>query len=202
MNSLRVVKVGGSLLDWPLLPRALSTWLDSQPPMTNVFIAGGGPLADSIRQADATFNLGDERSHVLCLEVLGVTARLLGDLLAERARLVSDLESIASAPNSSPWFILDARRFVQQRERQVSGERLPHTWDVTSDSIAVRVAIALAASELVLLKSCDSPTGQALEDLARAGIVDRFFPHAASAFSGTVRLVNLRAVSLAAAVAR
>ena len=59
----RVIKVGGSLLDWPPLPRAIGSWLATQPAALNVLICGGGPLAETIRRADRDFRLGDETAH-------------------------------------------------------------------------------------------------------------------------------------------
>ncbi|MCA9240540.1 MAG: hypothetical protein KDA37_10085, partial [Planctomycetales bacterium] len=52
-------------------------------------------------------------------------------------------------------------------------------WQVTSDSIAARVAEVLDA-ELVLLKAAPPPDGrrQDLDWLADAGYVDRWFPRA------------------------
>ena len=63
---LRVAKVGGSLFDFADLPMALRCWLDSQPGV-NVLIAGGGPFADAVRQADATFAIGDTTAHRLAM---------------------------------------------------------------------------------------------------------------------------------------
>ncbi|NUQ61799.1 MAG: hypothetical protein HUU20_04880 [Pirellulales bacterium] len=73
-----------------------------------------------------------------------------------------------------------------------SGPRLPHTWDVTSDSIAAALAAALSARELVLLKSCARPEPwSSLREAAEAGYVDRFLPVAAAGLD-RVRFVDLR----------
>jgi aspartokinase-like uncharacterized kinase len=69
--------------------------------------------------------------------------------------------------------------------------KLPHTWETTSDSIAARVAVCLGADELVLLKSVTPKSGENLETLAKLGLVDKFFPHAANMLCN-VRIVNLR----------
>jgi len=73
--------------------------------------------------------------------------------------------------------------------------RLPHSWDVTSDSIAAAAAVAWEAEELILLKSCDLPTPTGLANLAEQGQVDPYFPVAAR---GLRRLAwgNLRTMSL------
>ena len=200
-NHVRVVKVGGSLFDWNQLPTALGRWLDAQSPACNVLIAGGGALADVIRQADATHALGEQIAHELCVELLGVTARLLEALLAGRVPRVtfSELQEQRTANRPPDRCVLDARDFLLDIESTPPLTSLPHTWDVTSDSIAAWVAYALAADELVLLKSDDPPrnaSGQpSLDSLATTGYVDRYFPTALASFAGTVRMVNLRGIS-------
>ena len=60
---LRVVKLGGSLLNWPQTPQRLKEWLQRQPAGKTVLIAGGGGLVDIVRGWDADFGLGDDTSH-------------------------------------------------------------------------------------------------------------------------------------------
>ena len=188
---VRVVKVGGSLLRHQPeaqakesaaqeLPAALARWLAQQPPAVNVLIAGGGEFADSIRRADAAHGLGDEAAHWLCVDALSVTARLLGALV--NASVVTRLGEI---PCSIPALcIFDPAPFLRPAEPLLISAPLPHTWSVTSDSIAARIAQHLAASELVLLKSC-------LPAKSVASYVDEYFPVAAANLA-KVRCVNLR----------
>ena len=82
---IRVVKVGGSLFGFTEFVQAWNGWLAEQPPAVNVLIAGGGKLADVIREADAAWGLGEEAAHWLCVDVMGVSARLLATLLPKSA---------------------------------------------------------------------------------------------------------------------
>src|SRR5262245_56422610 len=82
----RVVKVGGSLLDWQPLPNALRAWLAHEPQRSNILLCGCGKLADIIRQADRDFSLGEGASHWLCVDLLSVTSRLLATMLPELRR--------------------------------------------------------------------------------------------------------------------
>jgi 5-(aminomethyl)-3-furanmethanol phosphate kinase len=130
--------------------------------------------------------------------VLGVTARMLTAMLAGKATLVTwtDLQAQRSSGRLPDCQVLDARDFLQDVDSTNSRTSLPHTWDVTSDSIAAVGACALGADELVLLKSCDVPNHPSQEPspqaLAVAGYVDRYFPTAIGSFAGRVRMVNLR----------
>ena len=190
---IRVVKVGGSLLDWPGLPRALSSWFDSQPPSVNVIISGGGRWVDAIRDSDKQFDLGDKVAHRLSLKAMTTTAFLVSSILEDsqfvesptelvelvrlghsELRLVFACESVLTSPQFSKDVPL----------------AFPENWTVTSDSIAAIIARWLGAEELVLLKSV-LPQHRQIAGVASTGIVDEFFPTAAHDIPN-IRAVNLR----------
>ena len=189
----RVVKLGGSLLSWPPLSAALPSWLADQPPGANILIAGGGELADVVRRADAAYALGEENCHRLCVELMGVSAQLVHCLLPHVA-MCQTMEELRNdiATGQAPVVVFDPRNFLARHEAHCPGIPLPHTWQVTSDSIAARIAETIDANELVLLKSADLPNHQCLRDLAAGGYVDAFFPVAAEPIIGRTRFVNLR----------
>ncbi|MCU0874487.1 MAG: hypothetical protein MUE50_19300 [Pirellulaceae bacterium] len=184
---LRVIKVGGSLFDFAAFPKAWSRWLAEQPPAVNVLIAGGGKLADVIREADQAWGLGDEAAHWLAIDVLAASARLLAAILKD-ARLEHDWERLlhrVAEREVGPPIVFCPVRFLQQREARFPPHPLPHGWSVTSDSIAARIAGILDAEELVLLKSADPPAQ------LQPPYVDEYFVQAAEGLT-CVRSVNLR----------
>jgi aspartokinase-like uncharacterized kinase len=182
-SPVRVVKVGGSLLRHQAEVQAkdisaiLMKWLTQQPPAINVLIAGGGEFADIIRRADATYNLGEEVAHWLCVDALSITARLLGAIM--QFPVITKTEEL---PHDRPC-VFDSAPFLRSSEPFLTSTPLPHTWAVTSDSISARIAQHLAASELVLLKSC--------LPLEAKGYVDDYFLVAAAKLP-YIRCVNLR----------
>ena len=78
---LRVVKLGGSLLDLPDLPGRVERWLGRQPPASNVIVVGGGPLVNAIRASDRIHKLDEVAAHWLCIRVMSVTAQRVAKLL-------------------------------------------------------------------------------------------------------------------------
>ena len=73
-STVRIVKVGGSLLTWPQLTAVLAPWVARQKG-TNILIAGGGFLADSIRRFDRRLQFGVEEAHWLCVSAMSHTAQ-------------------------------------------------------------------------------------------------------------------------------
>lgn len=190
-DTIRVVKVGGSLLKWSPLPAALNEWLASQPPAINILIAGGGPLVDAIRQVSQLQSLSDESAHWLCIDAMSVTSRLLADLLTDFERITEfdDLSHRIATSTTKP-IVFDPNEFLRKHESHQPGHVLPHSWAATSDSIAARLAEVLAADELVLLKSTDPPASE-LRVLTDLGYVDQHFPSFTNSHFQH-RFVNLR----------
>ncbi len=178
-----IVKVGGSLYELPDLSVRLLEFLHSHQNRRFLLLPGGGAAADVVRSWDQRHQLGEEAAHWLALRMLQVNAFFLRELVPQ-ARVV------ARPTDPSPVAILDAFQFAQEDE--TSPEHLPHRWDVTSDSVAVRAAVKAEARELVLLKSI-AWHGADWETAAREGVVDRYFPIALKqAPELHVRIVNLR----------
>jgi aspartokinase-like uncharacterized kinase len=186
------IKVGGSLFDSPDLPGRLSSYLEERQAGGErlVLLAGGGGAADLIRSLDRTFGLGDLRAHRLALRSLDLTAHILAELVPG-LDVVDELSALDDAWNRGRIPVLAPRRWLDEVDAP-SADPLPPSWDVTSDAIAARVAVALGAEELVLLKSAPLPPGIDRREAARLGLVDPVFPAVARTLRRVVYL-NLRA---------
>jgi aspartokinase-like uncharacterized kinase len=195
---LRVIKLGGSLLDWPELPAALRRWRQLQPPMRDLLIVGGGAWADLVRDAFDRYRLDEESCHWLCLRLMSVTARLAASLFPEAALGGTSLCEVIASRGAAPHslVIVDMLPLLEEAERREGRPAVPHTWDATSDSIAAWLAMHTRAFELVLLKSQLPPPNSDCRAAAACRYVDRFFPHAAASLK-QVRCVNLRDASFA-----
>ncbi|HJZ55220.1 MAG TPA: hypothetical protein VKE74_09690 [Gemmataceae bacterium] len=175
-----VVKVGGSLYAHPRLGPGLRAFLETLPSPV-LLVPGGGPFADAVRQLDAVHRLGEERAHRLALTSLWAAAAFLRDLVPGAAS--------ASHPDTDlrvPVRVLDAHAFCR------SDNALPHSWAVTSDSIAARAAVVYRADRLILLKSIDIPPGTPWPVAAMNGWVDAHFPHLAANAPFRIEVVNFR----------
>ena len=207
-----VVKVGGSLFDSPALGPALRAYLDALAPAEVLLVPGGGPVADAVRALDRTHALGEEAAHWLALRSLSVTAALLERLMrrptppaplpkgkGEQEPLAGARDVERSDTSCSPFplgrgaggvGVLDCFAFALEDESREG--KLPHTWAVTTDSIAARAAVVFRAEKLVLLKSVDVPPGTPPEAAAAMGWVDAHFPEVFATLACPVEVVNFR----------
>jgi hypothetical protein len=129
-----VVKVGGSL--FPEAGSVMSVLRESQMPV--LVIPGGGPFARLVR----SMHLPDEPAHwmaILAMDQFGWY------LAAGGVPVTHELSPIGRMEILLPYRVM--------RER----DPLPHTWDVTSDTIAAWVASELG-TDLLILKPVDGIT--------------------------------------------
>jgi len=171
----RVVKVGGSLLGDAALWSRLDEWLDRDCVRETFLVVGGGAMVDSLRDLDRRFTLDEVDCHWWCIQVMAIHAQMAAKLLP-RSTLVRLSDGSWPATPGGRW-IVDPLDFVQTVDCR-SAVPLPESWDVTSDSIAARVAEHTQADTLCLLKSAAAP-GTSLADWIAAGYVDRYLDQTA-----------------------
>jgi aspartokinase-like uncharacterized kinase len=183
-----VIKVGGSLYDLPDLGPRLAAWLGSLVIREVILVPGGGPTTDAVRELDRRQGLGETRAHWLALFALALNARFLAHILPG-GMVATEEVGCRVAWRGGQVPVLDAYAFAQSDEGRPGC--LPHSWHVTSDSIAARAAVRFQARQLILLKSATLPAGTDWTEAGRCGFVDRYF---ATALGGglEVRAVNFR----------
>ena len=164
MNVELVVKLGGSLLkDVEEFDHVLSVLAEVARARRLLIVPGGGPFADAVRAVDARLRLSDDAAHWMAILAMDQHAHLIAERLVHGA-LVTSAAEIAHAQSSARIPVLAPYRWLRE------ADPLPHSWDVTSDSIAAWCAQAVGASQLVLIK----PRG------ASGDLVDRYFSRALS----------------------
>ena len=187
---VRIVKVGGSLLDVEDLGERLRNWLDQQSPARNVLVVGGGQFIDEIRRLDRVHRIHEATIHQLCLFALGVTGRLLASILpiSQTVSQLADFDRISACGGPA---LMDTELILRELDQSSHTAPLPSSWRVTSDSIAAHIAEAVHATELALLKSTDPPQPASVRNLQAKEYFDAHFLAAAGNRS-VVRCVNFR----------
>ena len=186
MNSTAVVKLGGSLLDFPQWPRQFQQFLLTYHRHC-VIVVGGGRAANLIRDWQSTHGFDDASAHELALHSMLLNSRVVARIL--NGRLVESLEAAEHCWQSDVLPVLDV---VASLSREDTDESLPPDWNATSDSIAAFIAGQWQIQHLALLKSVERTEGDSLETAAEKRLVDPLFPGLVRHYSLTVDWRNLR----------
>lgn len=141
-----VIKVGGALLEHVAhLERVVAAISAVSRALRVVVVPGGGPFADAVRRVDERLALGDEEAHWMAVLGMDQYAHLLAARI-ESGIVVSSREQIGTSHRSGQIPVLAPSAWLK------TADPLPHSWDVTSDSIAAWVAVELGAARLLLIK--------------------------------------------------
>jgi hypothetical protein len=130
-----------------------------------LIVPGGGPFADAVREVDRRHALSPEASHWMAILGMDQYAHVIASRV-QGAAIAETVDDIARALASGHVPVLAPSRWLRVVDP------LPHSWDVTSDSIAAWVAGQVGARDLMLIK----PPGAHGDSL-----VDGYFARALSA---------------------
>jgi hypothetical protein len=145
-----VVKLGGGLLAAPghveRALEAIAAWARQRPLLV---IPGGGPFADAVRDVDRRLALSDDAAHWAAILAMDQYAQVIASRLAG-GEVVETRHGIHRALAAGRVPVLAPARWLRE------ADPLPHSWSVTSDSIAAWVAGQVGAGEILLIKPANA----------------------------------------------
>ncbi len=174
-----VLKIGGSLSrgdELPGLCREISRLGRKRPLLV---VPGGGQFADQVRDACRKFSLHETSAHRMALLAMDQYGYLLSDLIGNACSTPMLPEGIRAAETGRTAILLPAAIVMES-------DPLPHSWQVTSDTIAAWVAQQAGCPRLVLLKDVDglmAGDGDVIDEMTpkelsgHAGGVDEYLAH-------------------------
>ena len=143
---LTVIKVGGGIARIPgLLRRVGAALAGAAKQHALVVLPGGGNFADQVREFDRNHSLSADAAHWMAILAMDQYAFALADLIPG-SRLVEDRPGMLAAQAEGAVPVLAPSRWLR------AADELPHSWEVTSDSLAAYLATLLGAEQLILIK--------------------------------------------------
>ena len=192
-----VIKIGGSLAKTPPLPDVCNALgeLGREHPL--LVVPGGGLFADAVRTCHERFPISQSAAHWMAILGMDQYGLLLTDLTAGSKTVVSPDQAQSVAKQGLVPILLSSEWLRRS-------DALPHSWDVTSDSIAVWIAAAIKAPRCVLVKESDGlytsypPADAKALPCARMSVaelktcrgVDRYLPQLLTANAPELWVVN------------
>lgn len=167
-----VVKLGGSVMETAtIILSHLVAHMQDIKDTSILIIPGGGMFANAIRSASRQYSIGDDAAHWMAILAMEQYAYYLIEKTG--IRTVDSIENIpAGVSIMLPYQLLKKE------------DELPHSWDVTSDTIAAWVANRIDA-RFVKVTDVDGVfqesrlvTDISAEELEKMGTTcaDRYFP--------------------------
>lgn len=148
MHPDAVLKIGGSLSRGDGL-EALCREISALGRRHRLLVVpGGGSFADQVRTAYERFHLSETAAHCMALYAMDQYGYVLNHLIAGSLLTVDPASTGAGGGSGNVCVLLPSAQVLRH-----SG--LPHSWKVTSDTIAAWVAHRTRCRRLILLKDVD-----------------------------------------------
>ncbi len=158
-SDIVLVKIGGSILnkkaklnhtDFQLREVSVSSHIHKF-----IIICGGGENANFIRYADERLKLGDDLAHWIAILAMDFNTRTIFKKLNKKhgqyqfAEDFKTLKSHIESEKASSITFFSPFKYLYEKDE------LPHSWDVTSDSIALYISNKLNLDKVYLIKDVD-----------------------------------------------
>jgi aspartokinase-like uncharacterized kinase len=148
--SVTVIKVGGSLQKSKTLNELCVQLGNIGKDHRMLIIPGGGLFADAVRDSAQSFDLDQAASHWMAILAMNQYGYLLSSFIPGSI-CTDNIDEALNCVDKYQLVILLPYKLIKDKDP------LPHSWDVTSDSITAWIAAYIKTERLVLVKSTDMP---------------------------------------------
>ena len=135
-----VIKIGGSLF-----PKSAIELLNVLKNCNCIVITGGGEFANLIRKYDNDIGFSNNITHETAIDSMDIIAKLLNDRL-DFTKLVHSIEDAENSLKAGHIPILACSKLFSENKDFYD---LPHSWNLTSDSMSAYLAESLKAKLLI-----------------------------------------------------
>lgn len=189
-----VIKIGGSLSGVTGLKALCQEIARLGSRYRLLIVPGGGEFADQVRESYKRYSLSDSTAHFMALLAMDQYGYILNEMI-EGSSLVEDVQSVGKVVETGRAAVLLPSAMAMQTYT------LPHSWQVTSDSIAAWVTWEAKCRRLVLLKDVDGLLDSSRKPIAKmtanelaghAGGVDEYLARFLASAQLEVWIINGR----------
>ncbi len=152
MNDI-ILKIGGKIIENPL--NLKSTIFQLRELIINqkiinkiIIIPGGGSYANLIRSMDKKMDFDEDLSHWMAIYAMNTQGTKIINKFPE-IEGINNIKPTKKSVNETKIFLFLPYEFLKQNDE------LPHSWDVTSDSITIFMANKIGLKECYLIKDID-----------------------------------------------
>jgi 5-(aminomethyl)-3-furanmethanol phosphate kinase len=178
-----IVKLGGSLYNTPELGYWLKILDESARQQPIIIVPGGGPFADQVRNAQRLHHFDDSHAHYMAILAMAQFGLLIKSIAPSCQLFYFPADKPPPKRGLSVWL---------PNESLLSPVELMHSWDITSDSLALWLANKLNAEQLILVKHKYLNNNRAITELSKLGVIDAGFQHLFSQTTVPSQIVNAR----------
>lgn len=140
-----IIKFGGSLIEKSRgIIRFLGDYAEEKS-LTIILIPGGGPFAEAVKNISEDMSISENTAHWMAV----LAMHQYGLFLASREIEIPSVESVDEIDGAGSMCILLPYKILK------ADDWLPHTWDVTSDTIAAFAANKLGEKSFIKLTDVD-----------------------------------------------
>ena len=158
-----VVKLGGSLVKNDEILNCLNSiekWT-----VPTIIVPGGGAFADTVRMSQTHWQFNDSIAHRMAVLAMQQTALLFHGLSPN----IPLFDSVALINHDV------SHRIWSPTLSDLDAAGLPHSWELSSDSLAAWLATTWQADRLIVVKSAADCENASISTLQQTGVLDALF---------------------------